>query len=151
MTTNGYLLEKYAENIVENNCQAINISIHGNEEDHNQVTRVPDSFRKVISGLQKLDLAKREHNVSLPLIAVNCAILGVALFVQERDYQTISEVSVYAVGSGIGWFLAITAIAAIKEKIQYSAIPPGLRGLGISFIITGLMAIAFMGFMGIKI
>jgi Na+-transporting NADH:ubiquinone oxidoreductase subunit E len=89
--------------------------------------------------------------IFLPLIAVNCAILGVALFVQERDYQSISEVTVYAVGSGVGWFLAITAIAAIKEKISYSAIPPGLRGLGISFIITGLMAIAFMSFMGIKI
>lgn len=89
--------------------------------------------------------------IFLPLIAVNCAILGVALFVQERDYHSISEVTVYAVGSGIGWFLAITAIAAIKEKISYSAIPPGLRGLGISFIITGLMAIAFMSFMGIKI
>jgi len=89
--------------------------------------------------------------IFLPLIAVNCAILGVALFVQERDYHSISEVTVYAVGSGVGWFLAITAIAAIKEKISYSAIPPGLRGLGISFIITGLMAIAFMSFMGIKI
>jgi Na+-transporting NADH:ubiquinone oxidoreductase subunit E len=89
--------------------------------------------------------------IFLPLIAVNCAILGVALFVQEREYQTISEVTVYAAGSGVGWFLAITAIAAIKEKIKYSHIPPPLRGLGISFILTGLMAIAFMGFMGIKI
>jgi Na+-transporting NADH:ubiquinone oxidoreductase subunit E len=89
--------------------------------------------------------------IFLPLIAVNCAILGVALFVQEREYQTIGEVTVYAVGSGIGWFLAITGIAAIKEKIRYSHIPAPLRGLGISFIITGLMAIAFMGFMGIKI
>ncbi|MBM3436993.1 MAG: NADH:ubiquinone reductase (Na(+)-transporting) subunit E [Bacteroidetes bacterium] len=89
--------------------------------------------------------------IFLPLIAVNCAILGVALFVQEREYQTIAEVTVYAVGSGIGWFLAIAAIAAIKEKIKYSHIPPPLRGLGISFILTGLMAIAFMGFMGIKI
>jgi len=89
--------------------------------------------------------------IFLPLIAVNCAILGVALFVQEREYETIGEVTVYAVGSGLGWFLAIAAIAAIKEKIAYSNIPPGLRGLGISFILTGLMAIAFMGFMGIKI
>jgi len=89
--------------------------------------------------------------IFLPLIAVNCAILGVALFVQEREYQTIGEVTVYAVGSGVGWFLAIAAIAAIKEKIKYSHIPPPLRGLGISFILTGLMAIAFMGFMGIKI
>jgi Na+-transporting NADH:ubiquinone oxidoreductase subunit E len=89
--------------------------------------------------------------IFLPLIAVNCAILGVSLFVQEREYPTISEVTVYALGSGIGWFLAIAAIAAIREKIRYSHIPPPLRGLGISFIITGLMAIAFMSFMGIKI
>jgi len=89
--------------------------------------------------------------IFLPLIAVNCAILGVALFVQEREYSTISEVTVYAVGSGIGWFLAIVSLAAIREKITYSNIPKPLRGLGISFIITGLMAIAFMSFMGIKI
>lgn len=89
--------------------------------------------------------------IFLPLIAVNCAILGVALFVQEREYQSIAEVSVYAAGSGVGWFLAIAAIAAIREKLKYSHVPPPLRGLGISFILTGLMAIAFMGFMGIKI
>ena len=89
--------------------------------------------------------------IFLPLIAVNCAILGVALFVQEREYHTIGEVLAYSAGSGIGWFLAITAIAAIKEKIRYSHIPAPLRGLGISFILTGLMAIAFMSFMGIKI
>lgn len=89
--------------------------------------------------------------IFLPLIAVNCAILGVALFVQERDYHTIAEVTVYAGGSGIGWFLAIASLAAIREKITYSNIPKPLRGLGISFIITGLMAIAFMSFMGIKI
>ena len=89
--------------------------------------------------------------IFLPLIAVNCAILGVALFVQEREYTTISEVTVYAVGSGLGWFLAIATLAAIREKITYSNIPKPLRGLGISFILTGLMAIAFMSFMGIKI
>jgi len=89
--------------------------------------------------------------IFLPLIAVNCAILGVALFVQEREYETISEVTVYAVGSGVGWFLAIVTLAAIREKITYSNIPKPLRGLGISFILTGLMAIAFMSFMGIKI
>ncbi len=89
--------------------------------------------------------------IFLPLIAVNCAILGVSLFVQEREYPSISEVTVYAAGSGVGWFLAITAIAAIREKIRYSNIPAPLRGLGISFILTGLMAIAFMSFMGIKI
>lgn len=89
--------------------------------------------------------------IFLPLIAVNCAILGLSLFVQEREYHSITEVVVYAGGSGIGWFLAITAIAAIREKIKYSHIPAPLRGLGITFIITGLMAIAFMSFMGIKI
>jgi len=89
--------------------------------------------------------------IFLPVIAVNCAILGVALFVQEREYETISEVTVYAVGSGVGWFLAIVTLAAIREKITYSNIPKPLRGLGISFILTGLMAIAFMSFMGIKI
>jgi len=89
--------------------------------------------------------------IFLPLIAVNCAILGASLFMQEREYQTISEATVYAIGSGIGWLLAIVSIAAIKEKIRYSHIPAPLRGLGISFILTGLMAIAFMSFMGIKI
>lgn len=89
--------------------------------------------------------------IFLPLIAVNCAILGVALFVQEREYSTIGEVTTYAVGSGIGWFLAIATLAAIREKIRYSHIPKPLRGLGIAFILTGLMAIAFMSFMGIKI
>ncbi len=89
--------------------------------------------------------------IFLPLIAVNCAILGVALFVQEREYETIGEVTVYAVGSGIGWLLAIVSLAAIREKIRYSAVPKPLKGLGIAFILTGLMAIAFMSFMGIKI
>ena len=89
--------------------------------------------------------------IFLPLIAVNCAILGVALFVQEREYTTISEVTVYAFGSGVGWFLAIATLAAVREKITYSNVPKPLRGLGITFIITGLMAIAFMSFMGIKI
>lgn len=89
--------------------------------------------------------------IFLPLIAVNCAILGVALFVQEREYTHMTEVLAYAGGSGIGWFLAIVAFAAIREKITYSNIPAPLRGLGIAFILTGLMAIAFMSFMGIKI
>lgn len=89
--------------------------------------------------------------IFLPLIAVNCAILGVSLFLQEREYESMGEVVVYAGGSGIGWFLAIVSIAAIREKITYSHIPPALRGLGITFILTGLMAIAFMSFMGIKI
>jgi Na+-transporting NADH:ubiquinone oxidoreductase subunit E len=89
--------------------------------------------------------------IFLPLIAVNCAILGVALFVQERDYSSIAEVTTYAVGSGVGWWIAIITIAAIREKTRYSNIPAPLRGLGITFILTGLMAIAFMSFMGIKI
>lgn len=89
--------------------------------------------------------------IFLPLIAVNCAILGAALFMQEREYETIAEATVYAVGSGIGWALAIVTLAAIREKLKYSDIPAPLRGLGITFILTGLMAIAFMSFMGIKI
>lgn len=89
--------------------------------------------------------------IFLPLIAVNCAILGASLFMQERDYTSITEATVYAAGSGIGWFLAIVSIAAIREKIRYSNVPAPLRGLGITFIITGLMAIGFMSFMGIKI
>lgn len=89
--------------------------------------------------------------IFLPLIAVNCAILGGSLFMQERDYGSIAEATVFGLGSGIGWFLAIVAIAAIREKIRYSNIPAPLRGLGITFIITGLMGIAFMSFMGIKL
>ncbi|MFW5851004.1 MAG: NADH:ubiquinone reductase (Na(+)-transporting) subunit E [Bacteroidota bacterium] len=89
--------------------------------------------------------------IFLPLIAVNCAILGGSLFMQERAYNTITEASVFGLGSGVGWFLAIVGIAAIREKIQYSNVPPALRGLGITFIATGLMGIAFMSFMGIKL
>jgi len=89
--------------------------------------------------------------IFLPLIAVNCAILGASLFMQEREYGTIAEAAVYAFGSGFGWALAIVVLAAIREKIRYSNIPAPLRGLGISFILTGLLAIAFMGFMGIKV
>jgi Na+-transporting NADH:ubiquinone oxidoreductase subunit E len=89
--------------------------------------------------------------IFLPLIAVNCAILAVALFIQDREYSTIGEVMAYAGGSGIGWMLAIVSMAAIREKIRYSNIPRPLKGLGITFILTGLMAIAFMSFMGIKI
>ena len=89
--------------------------------------------------------------IFLPLIAVNCAILGGALFMQERQYSTIIEATSFAVGSGVGWYLAIVAIAAIREKIRYSNVPAPLRGLGITYIITGLMGIAFMCFMGINI
>lgn len=92
-----------------------------------------------------------ELGIFLPLIAVNCSILGGALFMQERNYGTILEATVYAAGSGVGWWLAIIAIAAIREKVRYSHIPAPLRGLGITFIITGLMGIAFMSFMGIKL
>jgi Na+-transporting NADH:ubiquinone oxidoreductase subunit E len=89
--------------------------------------------------------------IFLPLIAVNCSILGGALFMQQKDFSGISEAVVYGAGSGIGWFLAILAIAAIREKIAYSNVPAPLKGLGITFIITGLMAIGFMSFMGIKL
>jgi Na+-transporting NADH:ubiquinone oxidoreductase subunit E len=89
--------------------------------------------------------------IFLPLIAVNCAILGGSLFMQEREYANIAEATSFALGSGVGWFLAIVGIAAIREKIRYSNVPAPLRGLGITFIITGLMGIAFMSFMGIKL
>lgn len=89
--------------------------------------------------------------IFLPLIAVNCAILGGSLFMVEREYHNIAEATVFGLGSGAGWFLAIVGIAAIREKIRYSNVPAPLRGLGITFIITGLMGIAFMSFMGIKI
>lgn len=88
--------------------------------------------------------------IFLPLIAVNCSILGGALFMQERQYSTILDATAFSLGSGIGWFIAIVAIAAIREKIRYSNVPAPLRGLGITFIITGLMGMAFMSFMGIK-
>lgn len=89
--------------------------------------------------------------IFLPLIAVNCAILGGSLFMQQKDFSTVIESVVYGFGSGIGWFLAILALASIREKITYSNIPAPLKGLGITFILTGLMAIAFMSFMGIKL
>ena len=89
--------------------------------------------------------------IFLPLIAVNCAILGGSLFMQQKEFTQVSEALVYGLGSGIGWLLAIILLAAIREKISYSNVPAPLRGLGITFIITGLMAIAFMAFMGIKI
>ncbi len=86
--------------------------------------------------------------VFLPLIAVNCAILGASLFMVERDY-TLAESTVFGFGSGIGWALAIVALASIRERMRYSNVPPPLRGLGITFILTGLMAIGFMAFGGI--
>jgi Na+-transporting NADH:ubiquinone oxidoreductase subunit E len=89
--------------------------------------------------------------IFLPLIAVNCSILGGALFMQEREYASLGEATVFAFGSGVGWFLAIVALSAIREKLRYSNVPAPLRGLGITFILTGLMAIAFMSFMGISL
>ena len=88
--------------------------------------------------------------VFLPLIAVNCAILGAALFLVERSYN-LAESTVFGLGSGVGWALAIIALAAIRERMAYSDVPAGLRGLGITFIVTGLMAIGFMAFAGIQL
>jgi len=89
--------------------------------------------------------------IFLPLIAVNCAILGGSLFMQQKDFGGIGEATVYALGSGLGWFLAIVSLAAIREKMAYSKVPAPLKGLGITFITVGLMGIAFMTFMGISI
>jgi Na+-transporting NADH:ubiquinone oxidoreductase subunit E len=89
--------------------------------------------------------------IFLPLIAVNCAILGGSLFMQQKEFLNVGEATVYGLGSGFGWLLAIVGIAAIREKLQYSHIPAPLRGLGIAFLITGLMGMAFMGFSGIKL
>jgi len=89
--------------------------------------------------------------IFLPLIAVNCAVLGGSLFMQEREYANIGEATMFGLGSGVGWLLAIVGIAAIREKIRYSQVPAPLRGLGITFIVAGLMGIAFMSFMGIKL
>lgn len=89
--------------------------------------------------------------IFLPLIAVNCAILGGSLFMQQRNFANVGLATVYGFGSGLGWLLAIAGIAAIREKITYSDVPKPLKGLGITFIITGLMGIAFMSFLGIKL
>lgn len=89
--------------------------------------------------------------IFLPLIAVNCSILGGSLFMQQKDFSGVDLALTYGIGSGVGWFLAILAIAAIREKIAYSNVPAPLKGLGITFILTGLMAIGFMSFMGIKL
>jgi Na+-transporting NADH:ubiquinone oxidoreductase subunit E len=89
--------------------------------------------------------------IFLPLIAVNCAILGAVLFMQQREFADAWTATVYGVGSGIGWLLAITCLAAIRERLDVKAVPAPLRGIGITFIITGLMGIAFMSFLGIKL
>lgn len=89
--------------------------------------------------------------IFLPLIAVNCAIMGGSLFMQQKEFLNVGEAASYGLGSGIGWWLAILMMAAIREKISYSNVPAPLRGPGIAFIITGLMGIAFMSFLGIQI
>ncbi|MBR5727941.1 MAG: NADH:ubiquinone reductase (Na(+)-transporting) subunit E [Muribaculaceae bacterium] len=113
----------------------------------------------IASGTQLVEMAVEKFSPSLyaslgiflPLIAVNCAILGGALFMQQKDFPNAWTATVYGFGSGIGWLLAIVGLAAIREKIAYSNIPAPLRGVGIAFIITGLMGIAFMSFLGIKL
>ncbi len=92
-----------------------------------------------------------ELGIFLPLIAVNCAILGGSLFMQQKDFVNVGESAVYALGSGLGWYIAIVALAAIREKLTYSKVPAPLRGIGITFITVGLMGIAFMAFMGISL
>ena len=89
--------------------------------------------------------------IFLPLIAVNCAILGGSLFMQQREFVNVGESAVYALGSGIGWYLASVALAAIREKLSYSNVPAPLKGLGITFFTVGLMGMAFMAFMGISL
>jgi Na+-transporting NADH:ubiquinone oxidoreductase subunit E len=89
--------------------------------------------------------------IFLPLIAVNCAILAGSLFMEQREYKNIGEVLSWGLGSGVGWALAIVLLAAIRERLKYHNIPAPLRGMGIAFIITGLMGLAFMSFLGIKI
>jgi Na+-transporting NADH:ubiquinone oxidoreductase subunit E len=89
--------------------------------------------------------------IFLPLIAVNCAILGAALFMQQKQFANIGQATVYGLGSGFGWFIAIVLIAAIREKIKYSHIPGPLRGVGMSFLLTGLMGLAFLGFLGFEL
>lgn len=117
-------------------------------------------FISVIAALvQILEMAIEKYSPSLynslgiflPLIAVNCAILGAVLFMQQRDFSNAWTATVYGVGSGVGWLLAIVCLAAIRERLTTSAIPKPLRGIGITFIITGLMGIAFMSFLGIKL
>ena len=89
--------------------------------------------------------------IFLPLIAVNCAILGGSLFMQQRDFASFGEPLVYGLGSGLGWYLAIVSLAAIREKLSYSNVPAPLKGVGITFITVGLMGMAFMIFMGIQL
>lgn len=117
-------------------------------------------FIAVIAGIvQIVEMAVEKFSPSLyaslgiflPLIAVNCAIMGASLFMQQKHFDSVGEASVYAFGSGIGWLIAIVALAAIREKLSYSNVPAPLRGLGITFITVGLMAMAFMCFSGLTI
>ncbi len=89
--------------------------------------------------------------IFLPLIAVNCAILGGSLFMQQKSFDTIGHATVYGLGSGFGWFIAIVLLAAIREKLKYANIPGPLKGVGMAFLITGLMGLAFLGFLGFNI
>jgi len=89
--------------------------------------------------------------IFLPLIAVNCAILGGSLFMQQKNFPTIGHATVYGLGSGFGWFIAIVLLAAIRERLKYANIPAPLRGVGMAFLITGLMGLAFLGFLGFNI
>lgn len=112
----------------------------------------------IAAAVQVVEMVVEKHapalygalGVFLPLIAVNCAILGAALFIAEREY-TLAEASVFGMGSGLGWAMAVVALAAVRERLRYSNVPKGLRGLGVTFMITGLMAIAFMAFAGIQL
>lgn len=88
--------------------------------------------------------------IFLPLIAVNCAILGGSLFMQQKEFAGFAEATTYGLGSGIGWLIAIVAMAAIRERLQYSDIPKPLKGLGITFIVTAIMGMAFLSFQGVK-
>ena len=89
--------------------------------------------------------------IFLPLIAVNCAILGGSLFMQQKNFPTIGHATIYGLGSGFGWFIAIVLLAAIRERLKYANIPGPLKGVGMAFLITGLMGLAFLGFLGFNI
>ena len=117
-------------------------------------------FIAVIAGIvQLVEMAVEKFSPSLyaslgiflPLIAVNCAIMGASLFMQQRHFVDMGEAVSYSLGSGVGWLLAIVGLAAIREKMAYSDVPAPLKGLGITFITVGLMAMAFMCFSGLKI
>ena len=117
-------------------------------------------FIAVIAGMvQLVEMIVEKYSPSLyaslgiflPLIAVNCAIMGASLFMQSREIPTLGQATCFGIGSGIGWFIAIVLMAAIREKITYSHIPAPLKGVGIAFITCGIMAVAFMSFMGIKL